>query len=82
MSQQKGEDNAVTVVRRALDLGINFIDTAEAYGTEGVVGRALREAGARDNVVISTKPGSSGNGPRRRPASARRSGKRVRILPG
>jgi aryl-alcohol dehydrogenase-like predicted oxidoreductase len=55
MSQQKGEDNAVAIVRRALELGINFIDTAEAYGTEGIVGRAVREAGARDRVVISTK---------------------------
>jgi aryl-alcohol dehydrogenase-like predicted oxidoreductase len=31
MSQQKGEDNAVRVVRRALDLGINFIDTADLF---------------------------------------------------
>jgi aryl-alcohol dehydrogenase-like predicted oxidoreductase len=55
ISQNKGEENAVAVVRRALDLGINFIDTAEAYGTEAVVGRALREAGARDQVILSTK---------------------------
>jgi aryl-alcohol dehydrogenase-like predicted oxidoreductase len=38
----------------AVDLGINFIDTAAAYGTEGVIGRALT-ALQRDQVVISTK---------------------------
>jgi L-galactose dehydrogenase len=48
-----GEDEAIAVVHRALDLGINLIDTARAYGTEEVVGRAL--AGRRDEVVLSTK---------------------------
>jgi L-galactose dehydrogenase len=47
------QDQAVAVVRRALDLGINLIDTARAYGTEEVVGRAL--AGRRDEVIVSTK---------------------------
>ena len=58
------EENAVAVVRRALDLGVNFFDTAEAYGTEAVVGRAL--AGRpRDTFVLSTKVGPrSENGPR------------------
>lgn len=41
------------VVRAALDLGINFIDTAAAYGTEEIVGNAL--VGRRDDVVLSTK---------------------------
>ena len=50
----KGEENAIAVVRRALELGVNFIDTAEAYGTEEVVGKAL--AGVpRGEVVLSTK---------------------------
>ena len=44
---------AVAVVRAALDLGVNFIDTAEAYGTEHVVGEAV--VGRRDTVVISSK---------------------------
>jgi L-galactose dehydrogenase len=58
LAQNKGEDNAVAVVRRALELGVNFIDTAEAYGTEGAVGRALAESGvARESVVLSTKLG-------------------------
>jgi L-galactose dehydrogenase len=47
------EDAAVAVVHRALDLGINLIDTARVYGTEEVVGRAL--ARRRDDVVLSTK---------------------------
>jgi aryl-alcohol dehydrogenase-like predicted oxidoreductase len=46
-------DHACRIVNAALDLGINFIDTAAAYGTERAVGIALR--GKRDQVVISTK---------------------------
>lgn len=45
---------AAGLVRSALALGINLIDTAEAYGTEPVVGRALREV-PRDSVILSTK---------------------------
>ncbi|HKU94459.1 MAG TPA: aldo/keto reductase [Vineibacter sp.] len=48
------EGESVALVREALDLGVNFLDTAEAYGTEDVVGRAL-EAVPRDSVVVSTK---------------------------
>lgn len=44
---------AATVVRGALDLGVTFIDTAEAYGTEEAVGLGIR--GRRDEVFISTK---------------------------
>lgn len=44
----------VAVVRTAVDLGVNFLDTAEAYGTEEIVGAAARECG-RDRLVISTK---------------------------
>ena len=50
----KDHANAVRVVRGALDAGINFIDTAEAYGTEDAVGEAVAEHG-RAKVVISTK---------------------------
>jgi aryl-alcohol dehydrogenase-like predicted oxidoreductase len=50
------EQEAESVVREALALGVTFIDTAEAYGTEEVVGRAI--AGTlRDGVVLSTKAG-------------------------
>ena len=48
------EKESVTVVHRALDLGINLIDTAQVYGTEAIVGKALR-GGRRDRVVLSTK---------------------------
>jgi aryl-alcohol dehydrogenase-like predicted oxidoreductase len=50
----KTEDEAARLILEAVDLGINFIDTAAAYGTEGVVGRALKSI-PRDQVVIATK---------------------------
>ena len=46
-------DDAVRVVRTAIDNGIDFIDTAGTYGTEEVVGEAVK--GQRDRLVISTK---------------------------
>jgi aryl-alcohol dehydrogenase-like predicted oxidoreductase len=54
-------DECVAVVRTAVDLGVNFIDTAEAYGTEEIVGTAVRSYD-RDKLVISTKAllGASG----------------------
>ncbi|HTV17961.1 MAG TPA: aldo/keto reductase [Polyangiaceae bacterium] len=45
------------VIFRALELGIDFFDTAESYGTEAVLGAALREAGRQHDVVVSTKKG-------------------------
>lgn len=56
------EAESVLVVRKALDSGINIIDTAEAYGTEGLVGKAIQEV-ARDSVVISTKKSTWGERP-------------------
>jgi aryl-alcohol dehydrogenase-like predicted oxidoreductase len=53
MATGHDEAHATRVVECALDLGIDFIDTARAYGTEVAVGKALR--GRRDHVVISTK---------------------------
>ncbi|HWO42720.1 MAG TPA: aldo/keto reductase [Candidatus Eisenbacteria bacterium] len=48
------ERQAIVLVREAIGLGINFIDTAESYGTEGVVGKAI--AGVeRDRLILSTK---------------------------
>ena len=47
-------DDCVAVVRTAVDLGVNFLDTAEAYGTEEIVGAAARNYD-RDKLVISTK---------------------------
>ena len=48
------EAQSVTLVHAALDLGVNFIDTAENYETEGIVGKAIKGR-PRDSVVISTK---------------------------
>ncbi|MGZ9257390.1 MAG: aldo/keto reductase [Candidatus Binatia bacterium] len=48
------EDHAVRLIKQALDLGVNFLDTAQNYGTEGVVGKAITGT-PRDRVVISTK---------------------------
>jgi aryl-alcohol dehydrogenase-like predicted oxidoreductase len=48
------EDESAAIVRRALELGVNFIDTAEAYGTEAIIGAALKGA-RRHDVVLSTK---------------------------
>jgi aryl-alcohol dehydrogenase-like predicted oxidoreductase len=49
-----GVEECVAVVRTAVDLGVNFLDTAEAYGTEEIVGAAVRFYD-RDKLVISTK---------------------------
>ncbi|HEX5327153.1 MAG TPA: aldo/keto reductase [Acetobacteraceae bacterium] len=54
LSTGKSEAEAIALVRTALDLGVNLIDTAAPYGTESVVGKAI--AGRpRDSVVIATK---------------------------
>lgn len=50
------DDEAVNLLRKGIDLGMTFIDTAEGYGaghSEEVVGRAIR--GFRNQVVIATK---------------------------
>jgi aryl-alcohol dehydrogenase-like predicted oxidoreductase len=61
MKAGKTEDEAAGLIRAAVDLGINFIDTAPAYGTEGVVGRALKSI-PRQSVVIATKAAVNRNG--------------------
>lgn len=48
------EAQSVALVRAAMDLGVTYFDTAEAYGTEAILGLAIAP-GARDRVVISTK---------------------------
>src|SRR6201986_3549034 len=50
----KTEDEAARLIEEAYGLGINFIDTAPPYGTEGVVGKALKSI-PRDQVVVATK---------------------------
>jgi len=56
LSQGKTEDAAEQIVKEALNLGVNFIDTAESYTTEEVIGRALKST-PRDEVILSTKAG-------------------------
>ena len=54
------EDEAADILRRGLDAGINFIDTAEVYGTEEIVGQAIAGR-ARKSLVISTKKSIRGD---------------------
>jgi aryl-alcohol dehydrogenase (NADP+) len=52
------EENSRPHIRRALEAGINFFDTANAYsagGSEEIVGRALADFAKRDEVVLATK---------------------------
>jgi aryl-alcohol dehydrogenase-like predicted oxidoreductase len=55
---ERDDAQSIEVVRRALDLGVTFIDTADVYGpftNEELVGRAL--AGRRDEAFLATKVG-------------------------
>lgn len=50
-------ENSIEIIHRALDAGINFIDTADVYSrgeSEEIVGKALA-GGKRDNVILATK---------------------------
>ena len=52
------EETSRPFIKRALELGINFFDTANVYSTgrsEEIVGKALRDFTSRDDVVIATK---------------------------
>jgi len=66
-------DDSIRIVHRALDAGINFVDTADVYSggeSEEIVGKAL--AGRRDEIVLATKVhGSMGDDPNRRGNSRR-----------
>src|ERR1044072_7742226 len=67
-------DECVAIIHRALDAGINIIDTADAYSageSEEIVGKALA-GGRRDRVVLATKfHGSMGDDPTQRGNSRR-----------
>ncbi len=60
-------DESFAIINRALNAGINFIDTANVYNageSERLVGRALKENGKRDQVVLATKVhNKTGDGP-------------------
>jgi aryl-alcohol dehydrogenase-like predicted oxidoreductase len=70
----RDHDDALRITHRALDAGINFIDTADVYArgeSEEIVGKALA-GGRRDDVVLATKVhGTMGDDPNRRGNSRR-----------
>jgi len=57
--RQPDHDDAITIIHRALDAGINFIDTADGYSageSEEIIGKALA-GGRREHVVLAVKFG-------------------------
>ena len=75
---QTAEEDSFRIMDRALELGINFFDTADRYGgpvkyglTEEIIGRWLAQGGRRDRIVLATKLyGPMGSGPNDRGLSA------------
>jgi aryl-alcohol dehydrogenase-like predicted oxidoreductase len=75
---QTNEADSFAIMDRAVDLGINFFDTANVYGrqrgagvTEQIVGRWLAKSGRRNDIVLATKVyGNMGSGPNDRGLSA------------
>src|SRR6187431_1909764 len=66
-------DDSIRIIHRALDAGVNFVDSADVYSngeSEEIVGKALK--GRRDDVVLATKVHlPMGDGPNRRGSSRR-----------
>ncbi|MCS6765282.1 MAG: aldo/keto reductase [Candidatus Protistobacter heckmanni] len=64
-----GEEQSRPLIKKALELGINFLDTANSYSdgtSEEIVGRALRDFAKRDEIVLATKvfyPGGTRDNP-------------------
>jgi aryl-alcohol dehydrogenase-like predicted oxidoreductase len=61
IAEERDERESIATIHRAIELGVTFLDTAEAYGpfkNEELLARALQELkGARDRIVIATKFG-------------------------
>ncbi|MDB5137702.1 MAG: aldo/keto reductase [Mucilaginibacter sp.] len=67
----KDKDEAIRVLKRAVELGVNFIDTADSYGpyvSEELIAEALHPY--PDNLVIATKGGLTRTGPDQWPVNA------------
>src|SRR4051794_12725540 len=59
-------DEAVRVLRRAVELGVDFIDTADSYGpdvSENLIREALHDGKGYGDVVVATKGGFTRSGP-------------------
>ena len=56
----KTESESAAIIREAVHAGANLLDTSENYGTEPIVGLALKDL-TRDEIVISTKKRSKGS---------------------
>ena len=75
--QGESEEEAFTLLDRAVDLGINYLDTANAYGggrSETTIGKwlAAKDTSVRDNLLISSKVANPvGDGPNQRGLSRR-----------
>jgi aryl-alcohol dehydrogenase-like predicted oxidoreductase len=75
---QTSEEDSFAIMDQALELGINFFDTANVYGwkigegvTEAIIGRWLAQGGRREQIVLATKVyGKMGEGPNDRRLSA------------
>ena len=66
MARGLSTNQSVDLVRLAMDLGVNYLDTAAVYGTEHIVGKAIK-CGTRDQVYVATK------------AQVRRDGKMISV---
>lgn len=55
----RSETESVAIIQQALDAGVNFLDTAESYRTEAIVGQAIASYD-RSDIIISTKKTSRG----------------------
>src|SRR5687768_14124731 len=59
------DEDALKVLHRSVDLGVNLIDTADVYGagrSETLIGRFLKEAKSRAPLYVATKLGRRGDG--------------------
>jgi aryl-alcohol dehydrogenase-like predicted oxidoreductase len=66
LAQGKSEAHAMSIIRQALELGVNLFDTAAAYGTEEILGRVIKSV-RRENIVICTKAPFSFSNPHSTP---------------